>query len=191
MVAYSIEALSAILNKVPSINGRPTFKALWDLMRLLLPILRTIQYLDHPDEGMTGIMMEAAAYALVSTRPWLVPYRVGEVFTIPCWCIHEVDQRTEERKWTAKKQREVNYDNLATCLHRMFDRISETNFHPGGTTMGRGGFGSRSPLDILRCLQANYGTPSAQEEEDATARFGLHMDRDDPPEVMMLHLEET
>ena len=77
MVAYSIEALSAILNKVPSINGRPTFKALWDLMRLLLPILQTIQHPDHPDEGMAGIMMEAAAYALVSARPWLVPDRVG------------------------------------------------------------------------------------------------------------------
>ena len=45
-------------------------------------------------------------------------------------------------------------------------------------------------MEILWCLQANYGTPSTQEEEDATARFGLPMDQDDPPEVMMLHLEE-
>ena len=83
MVAYRIGALSAILNEVPSINERPTFKALWVLMRLLLPILQTIQHPDHPDEGMVGIMMEAATYALVSTRPWLVPDRVREVFTIP------------------------------------------------------------------------------------------------------------
>ena len=129
MVAYSIEALSAILNKVPSINGCPTFKILWDLMRLLLPILQTIQHPDHPDKGMAGIMMEAATYALVSARPWLVPDCVGEVFTTPRWCIHETDQRIEERKWTVKKQREVNYDNLTTCLRRMFDRIIKTNFH--------------------------------------------------------------
>ena len=117
---------------------------------------------------MAGIMMEAAAYALVSARPWLVTDCVGEVFTIPCWCIHGTDQRTEERKWIGKKQRKINYNNLGTCLCRMFDRIIETNFHAGGTTMGRGGFGSQSPLEILRRLQANYGMPSAQEEEDAT-----------------------
>ena len=83
MVAFSIEALSAILNEEPSINGRPTFKALWDSMRFLLPILQRIHHPDHPDEGMEGIIMEAAAYALVSARPWPVPDRVGEVFTIP------------------------------------------------------------------------------------------------------------
>ena len=46
------------------------------------------------------------------------------------------------------------------------------------------------PLEIPRCLQSNFRTPSAQEEEDTTARFDLTMDRDDPPEVMMLHIEE-
>ena len=66
-------------------------------MRLLLPILQTIQHPDLPDEGMAGIMMEAAAYTLVSARPWLVPDRVGEVFTISRWCIHETDQRAEEK----------------------------------------------------------------------------------------------
>ena len=65
---------------------------------------------------MAGMMMEAAAYALVSTRPWLVPDRMGEVFMIPRWCITEIDQRAEERKWIAKKERETNYNNLATCL---------------------------------------------------------------------------
>ena len=140
MVAYGIQALLAILNDIPSIKGSPTFKALWDLMRMLLPLLRTIQHPDHLDECMAGIMMETVAYALVSARPWVEPDRVGEVFSIPRWCIHETDQRTEERKWTAKKQREVNFDNLTTCLHHMFHRITETNFHTGGTTMGRGGF---------------------------------------------------
>ena len=85
-------------------------------MMMLLPLIRTIQYPDHPDKGMAGIMMETA-YALVSVRPWLVPDRMGEVFVILRWCIYELDQQTEERKWTAKKQCEVNFDNLVTCLH--------------------------------------------------------------------------
>ena len=86
-------------------------------------------------------MMEAAAYALVSARPWLVMDRVGEVFTIPHWFIHETDQQTEERKWTAKKQRKINFDNLMSCLRQISDRIIEPNFYMGGTTMGRGRFG--------------------------------------------------
>ena len=98
MVAYSMQALSAILNEVPAINEHPTFKALWDLMKILLPLLRTIHNPDHPDEVMVRIMMEVAAYALVSTWPWLVPDHVGEVFRITCWCIQETDQQTEERK---------------------------------------------------------------------------------------------
>ena len=73
----------------------------------------------------------------------------------------------------------------------MFYRIIELNFHTGGTTMGRGGLGLRSPLEILRCLQSNFGTPSEQEEEDATVGFALPMDQDDTPEVMMLQIDET
>jgi hypothetical protein len=61
MVAYSVLALNTVLNDIPAITGRPTFKALWDLMRMLLPLLRTIQHPDHPEEGMAGIMIEAAA----------------------------------------------------------------------------------------------------------------------------------
>ena len=131
-------------------------------MRMLLPLLRTIQYPDHPEEGMAGIMTETAVYALVSAWPWVEPDRVGEVFTVPRWAIHETDQRTEERKWTAKKQGELNFDNLITCLCQMFHRIIDPSFHTVGTTVGigRGGFGLRSPLEILRCLQARYGTPS-------------------------------
>ena len=103
MVSYSVQVLSAVLNDLPAITGRLTFKALWDLMRMLLPLLRTIKHPDHPEESMAGIMMETAAYAIVSAQPWVEPDRVGEVFTIPSWCLRETDQRMEERKWTAKK----------------------------------------------------------------------------------------
>jgi hypothetical protein len=64
MVAYTIEALSAVLSKVPSINGCPTFKDLWDVIRVLLPILRKIKHPDHAVKGMAGMMIEASAYAL-------------------------------------------------------------------------------------------------------------------------------
>ena len=38
---------------------------------------------DNPIEGMTGMMMKAAAYTLVSAGPWLVPDHMGEIFSIP------------------------------------------------------------------------------------------------------------
>ena len=72
MVAYTIEALSSILIEVPSIKGRATFKALWDVVRVIIPILRKIKHPDHPVEGMTGMMIEATAYALMYVRPLLV-----------------------------------------------------------------------------------------------------------------------
>ena len=85
MVAYTIQALSVILSlsKVPSIQGQLTFKPLWDVVHALLLMLQKIKHLDHLGEGTAGMMMEAAAYALVSIRPWLVPDRMGEVLTIP------------------------------------------------------------------------------------------------------------
>ena len=181
MVAYSTQALSIVLNDIPAITGRPTFKALCDLMRMLLPLLRTIQHPDHPKEVMAGIMMETAAYTIVSARPWVVPDRVGEVFTIPSWCMRETDMRAEEGKWAAKKDRKLNFDNLITCLRKMFHRVIDPTYHTGGTTMGRGGFGLRSPIEILRCLQARYGTPTPQEETDATERVVAPMNPDDPP----------
>ena len=65
---------------------------------MLLPLLHTIHHPDHLEEGMVGIMMETAAYAILSARLWVEPDRMGEVFTIPSWCLRETDQRTEERK---------------------------------------------------------------------------------------------
>ena len=103
MVAYTIQALLVILVEVPYIQGLPTFKALWDVIRALLPIIHKIKHPDNPVEGMVGMTIEAATYVLVSIRPWLVPDHMGEVFSIPRWMITDTDQRMEERKWTAKK----------------------------------------------------------------------------------------
>ena len=59
--------------------------------------------------------------------------------------------------------------------------------------MGRGGFGLLAGLEILILvsLQLRYEFPSAQEEDNALARFVLPMKCEDPPEVMMLHVEEV
>ena len=46
-------------------------------------MIHTLKQLDHSVEGVTGMMLEAAAYELVSIRPWIVPDRMREVFTIP------------------------------------------------------------------------------------------------------------
>ena len=70
-------------------------------------MLRKIKHPDHPVEGMSGMMMRAAAYTLVYIRPWLVPDLMGEVFHVPRWAVTETDQRTEERKWTAKKSEKL------------------------------------------------------------------------------------
>ena len=56
--------------------------------------------------------------------------------------------------------------------------------------MEKGGFGLLMGLEILESLQVRYGIPSAQEEDNVLARFELPMNRDDPLEAMMLHLEE-
>ena len=57
--------------------------------------------------------------------------------------------------------------------------------------MQRGGFGDLIPLNILGCMQARYGIPSAQEEEDALGWLELPMDRNDQQEVMMLAIEQV
>ena len=62
-----------------------------------------IKHPDHLIEGMAE-MMKAAAYVLVSARPWLVPDHMGGVFSVPRWAITDTDQQTEEHKWTAKKE---------------------------------------------------------------------------------------
>ena len=49
----------------------------------------------------------------------------------------------------------------------MWTLVIPQAFHTGVSTMGRGGFGDLTPLDILGCMQVQYGVPSAQEEEDA------------------------
>ena len=98
MVTYSAEALLDILGTISAINGRPTFKGLWDMVGVLLPKLRTIKHPNHPTEGMTGMMMTPATFVLVSTMLWQLPERVGEVFSVPRWAIPDTDQQTEERK---------------------------------------------------------------------------------------------
>ena len=39
-------------------------------------------------------------------------------------------------------------------------------------------------------MQRMYGTPTSQEEEDAVGWLFIPMNRDDPPEVMMVGLEQ-
>ena len=54
--------------------------------------------------------------------------------------------------------------------------------HVGGY-MGRGGFGILVGLEILKSLHIRYGVLDAQEEDDASARFDLPMNRDDPQKL--------
>ena len=83
MVTYITEALTAMLVSVPLIVGRPTFKRVWDTEMALLKKVHKIKHPDHPTEGMEGMMMIPAAFALVSTTVWAVPEEVREFFEIP------------------------------------------------------------------------------------------------------------
>ena len=56
--------------------------------------------------------------------------------------------------------------------------------------MGREESKDLTSLEILGCMQGLYGIPSAQ-EEDALGRLELPMDRNDPPEFMMLAIEHV
>ena len=69
MVTYTIEAPTTILVNVPAIGGWPAFKGLWDTQVALLEKLCKIKHHDHLLEGMAGIMMTPAAYAIVSPTP--------------------------------------------------------------------------------------------------------------------------
>ena len=132
---HATEQTTAILVRVPMIQGCLTFKGLWDMQVRLLEILNTIKHANHPLEEMAGKIVKAGAYALVSTTPWTVPDQVGEFFQVPIIAITDTDQRTEERKWTAKKTSENNDNNLDTCLVVMWTWIIPQAYHTGGNTL--------------------------------------------------------
>ena len=105
--------------------------------------------------------------------------RVGEVFHVTQWAVSDTNQQTEECKWTAKKEQETNYNNLDMCRVTMWEQIIEKKIHTYGSTMGHRRFGLLVGLEILERLQGSYGIPSAQEGDNASARFDPLMNHDD------------
>ena len=133
--------------------------------------------------------MKPKAFAHISNTLWAIPDQVGKFSVVSRSAITDTDQQTKERKWIAKKTRENNNNNLDTFLVMVWTHVIPQAFYIGGNTMGRGGFGELTPIEILGHMQARYGIPGAQEEEDALRCLKFSMNHDDPPEVMILSIE--
>ena len=193
MAKYTTEAITAILATIHPIAGRPTFRGLWHLSQAIGECLRKITHPHHPNEGFVGYMMLPAAYALYSRTPWLEPSDVGEYFEIPAIAITEMEQKTEENKWKAKKELRETFENVRTALSLLFERIIDQAYHSGGTGavgLARRGFGNDEPPDIYARLQRLYGKPTIQELDQALLRLNEPMDRNQPVEVMLKGMEE-
>ena len=84
----------------------------------------------------------------------------------------------------------TNEDNANTFLVTAFKHVITQVYHTSGNEIGRGGFRTLTPIEVYNTIQAWYGVPGAQEEEDTLGRLDIPMNQDYPPEVMMIHLEQ-
>ena len=108
---HATEQTTAILVRVPMIQGCLTFKGLWDMQVRLLEILNTIKHANHPLEEMAGKIVKAGAYALVSTTPWTVPDQVGESDS-ECEHANTDDHDDSSTKVLAIKRRSMIYHRM-------------------------------------------------------------------------------
>ena len=106
----------------------------------------------HSDEGYAGYMMTQAAYVLYSTTKCQDPVDVGNYFIVTATAITDNDEKSEERKWQARKNLMDTYRNMRTALQQLFDIAIDPAYHSRGTTntgMARRGFGNDEPPAIL------------------------------------------
>ena len=99
MVTYTVDAITALIQDVPKMHGRPDFNSLWGLKQFLINKLKKIKNTDHPNHGHSGYLMPANEYALVSLQVYAEPVYVREYFVIPLGTHIDTTQKIEERKW--------------------------------------------------------------------------------------------
>ena len=104
MVTYPLEAINAILFPVRQVPGQRTFHTLWKLYQDIQECLRRMEHLYHPYEGYDGYMMTQDAYELYSATRWQDLADIGNNFIVPVTAITDTDQKSEERKWQARKK---------------------------------------------------------------------------------------
>ena len=192
MVKYSLEAVSALLAKIPKINGRPTFSSLWLLSQSLTTALRGMEHPDHTDHGWTGYMLTVEEYALVSTTPFVPPTDVGQVYVMPPNAITDRDQQASKAQWDYFKEAHDSFKNIKTALKLMFERVIDASFHTSGNAaLMATGFGTMTPPEIMTRMRRLYGKATIQELERQLLILQQPMDRNNPVEVMLRAIEEV
>ena len=77
--------------------------------------------------------MLPAAFTLSSRTSWSKPRDVGEHFEILAIAITEMEEKTEENEWKAKKELRETYENVRTILSLSFKQIIDEAYNSGGT----------------------------------------------------------
>ena len=191
MVRYMVDAVLALIGEIPPIEGRPTFRTVWDRKNRLLSGLRKCKHVDHPRHGHQGILLGDKEWALRSTKPYDVPAVQPAILQLTPGAITDTAQRNEELAWRVRTDQRETYENINAALLQILERILEPAYHVGNHEAGETGFGDLTPKDVIARLQELYGQPSYQEIKDALARLTLPMDRTQPMEPMLKEIEET
>ena len=188
MLKYSVEAINVILLPIHQVPGRPTFRTLWQLSQEIQECLVKIEHLDHPDEGYAGYMMTQESYVLYSKIRCQNPEEVENYFIVPTTAITDTNQKSEERKWQARKNLLDTYRNMRTALRQLSKRAINHAYHSGGMTntgMTRQGFGNNEPTAILERLKILYGTPGLKDLDQAILCLHDPMGSNQPVYVML------
>ena len=192
MVKYTLEAINALLNPIPRIEGRPTFSSLWNLAQDFYSALRKLDHPDHPNDGYSGCLMAKEEYALRSTKEWKDPEAVEKFFVMPTTAITSGDQEQAKGEFKYKRDLLDSYEQIVMALKAAFERVIDKAYHTTGNTgiMGEG-FGQMRPYEILKKMRELYGRPTIQEIESKLLQLSTPMDRNLPVEVMIKDVEDV
>ena len=135
--------------------------------------------------------MTSAEYALVSMDLYREAEDVGEFCELPHTAKTETEQRNAGRKLTAKHELHNTFQNIVTVLTIISEEVIDPVYHSGRIGMADEGFGLLIPPIILPHLQQLYGKPSISLINSNWLQLNASIDRNQPIEVMMCHIEEV
>ena len=116
MVKYSLEAINALLNSIPTIEGRPNYSSLWNLAQSIYKALRKLDHPDYPTDGWSGYLMTREEFALRSTTTWTAPEAVGKYFVMPPTAITTIDQEQAKGEYKYKRELLDSYELILMAL---------------------------------------------------------------------------
>ena len=192
MVTYSLETVTALLDQIQKVSGRPNFSSLWLLAEAISDALRKLNHPDHPTDGWSGCMLTPEEFALRSILPWTPPEAMGRYFVMPTAAITSGDQEQAKGEYKYKRDLLDTFETINMALKTMFERVIDKAYHTTGNTgiMGNG-FGQLTPFEILQRLRTSYGQATIEEVEAKLNLLQNPMDRNLPIEVMIKDLEDV